>query len=189
MTKVIVSITALIFSMTQLWAQTPPTPPTPPEKTSTGVSYSISINGDDDGTKYSNTSVSIKKTDDIYKLTASFNKNRTQEVREALLENLGKKGLTIKGSSYTWIKNKNGDEVFECKLTKGRLRIFLDRNAVSTSAYEEMVTMGVDLKDLIAGSDSEEEAKKDLERAEKDLERAKRDLERAEKELKKAKKQ
>ncbi|GAB5399295.1 MAG: hypothetical protein Aureis2KO_08800 [Aureisphaera sp.] len=189
MTKVIVSITAIVLSMFQAMAQTPPTPPSPPEKTNTGVSYSISINGDEDDSKYSNTSVSIKKTNDTYKLTASFNKNRTSEVRNALLDHLGKKGLTINGSTYNWVQNKYGDEVFECKLTKGHLRIVMDKNALESKLYDNMVTMGVALKDLIAGSDSKDDAKRDMERAERELERAQRNLERAQRELKRAKKQ
>jgi len=181
MKNVILFISVLVLVSLKAIAQAP-APPAPPETSNTGTSYSISINGDDHD-KYSNTSVSIKKTETTYKFTARFNKSRTNEVQDALLKSLGASNLEKKGSTYIWSTYKQGDEEFECKLTKGNLRMTVDKELASAQFYKKIEALGIELKDLISGTDSKATAQKKLERAKKDLERAQRDLQRAEKEL------
>jgi hypothetical protein len=183
-------VTAL-FATFSLNAQTVPEPPTPPKtKTTSGTSYSISIENDDDE---HNSSVSISISDDTYKFRGSYHKSKNEGVKAILLDQLGENNLTKNGHTYLWSENKNGDEVFECKLTKGHLRMYLDTDVASKGFTEKVKKLGNDLKYFISGTDPEKEtvkasekAKLDIERAQRDLERAKRDLERAEREAKRA---
>lgn len=188
MTLTIAMIGLSLFSLNA--QSTPESPETP--KTTKGTSYSISINNDDD--KSSNSSVSISKTDDTYKFRANYHNSKNEGVKAIVLKSLGKTNLNIKGNTYLWTDSKNGDEVFECKLTKGHLRMSLDTNLVSHEFSEKIKSLGNELKYYISGTDKNKEnaknaerAKKDLERAERDLERAKRDLERAERDAKRTK--
>ncbi|WP_299883851.1 hypothetical protein [uncultured Lacinutrix sp.] len=177
---------AILFafiSTLSLNAQSTPEPPTPPS-TSTGVSYSISVDNDDNRT--SNSSVSVSITEDTYKFRASFHKTKNKGVKTMLFKALGEKNLSVNGNTYLWTNNQNSDEIFECKLTNGRLRMHVDLNYASKEFSKKINALGNDLKYYISGRDrKKEEAKKteramrDLERAEKELERAKRDLERA----------
>ena len=186
------SIVALL-SINNLNAQTTPEPPTPPKTTKTsGTSYSISIDNDNDET--SNSSISVKTTDDYYKFRASFHKSKNDAVKNKLINTLGRHHLEVNGNTYLWTNSKNNDEVFECKLTKGHLRISLDTEVASDAFTQKVIAMGKDLKYLISGTDRKEEeakqaerARREIERAQRDLERAKRDLERAERNAKRSK--
>ncbi|BAO75650.1 hypothetical protein WPG_1420 [Winogradskyella sp. PG-2] len=184
-----------LFSTLELNAQTKPQPPTPPEtpktKTTSGTSYSISIENDDD--ESSNSSVSISISDDSYKFRASYHKSKNNGVKAILIEKLGKGNLTVKGNTYLWSDSQSGDEIFECKLTKGHLRMYVDTEFASKGFIEKINNLGQDLKYYISGTDPQKEeeraaakAKREIERAERDLARAKRELARAEREAKRA---
>lgn len=172
------------LSVITLQAQTTPEPPTPP-KTTSGTSYSISIDNDDDET--SNSSVSISISDDAYKFRASFHKSKTEGVKSMLVNQLGKTNLKVNGNTYIWSDSKNGDDVFESKLTRGHLRMYLDTEVSSKEFLEKINTLGNDLKYYISGTDPKKEKAKKAERAQRDLERAQRDLERAKRDLERAK--
>lgn len=184
-------VTAL-FSTFSLNAQITPEPPTPPTtKSSSGTSYSISIDNDDD-IKH-NSSVSISKSDDSYKFKASYHKSKNEGVKALLLDKLGKSNLIVKGNTYLWSDSQSGDEVFECKSTKGHLRMYVDTEVASKVFVEKINTLGNKLKYYISGSDAKKEeaksaerAKRELERAEREVARAKRELARAEREAKRA---
>ncbi|WP_400075918.1 hypothetical protein [Winogradskyella sp. R77965] len=181
-----------LFSTFSLEAQTVPDPPKPPKtKTTSGTSYSISIDNDDD--VKSNSSVSISISNDSYKFRASYHKSKNDAVKAMLIDKLGKGNLTINGNTYLWSDSQSGDEVFECKLTKGHLRMYVDTEVASKGFTEKINKLGNDLKYFISGTDPKKEeakkaerAKRDIERAERELERAKRELERAEHEAKRA---
>ena len=191
---------AIVFaclSVFNLNAQSAPEPPTPPKtitSTSTGTSHSISIENDDD--IKSNSSVSVSISDDTYKFRASFHKSKNSGLKAMLLKDLGEKNLSISGNTYLWSESKSGDEVFECKLTNGRLRMYVDLNNASEGFSKKIKNLGNNLKYYISGTDHKKEkakntdrAKRALERAERELERAKRDLKRAEREAKRAREQ
>ncbi len=182
-------VTAL-FSTLSLNAQTVPDPPKPPKTTSSSSSsHSISVDNDDD--QEHSSSVSISVSDDSYKFRASYHKSKNEGVKAMLLNQLGKENLTIKGNTYLWTGDQSGNEVFECKLTKGHLRMYVDTEAVSNGFMEKINKLGNDLKYFISGTDPKKEeaknaehAKRELERAEIELERAKRELERVERDAK-----
>lgn len=185
-------ITAL-FSTIGLNAQTVPDPPKPPKTTSSSSSTSYSVEVDTDDDKH-NSSVSISISDDSYKFKASYHKTKNEGVKAMLLDRLGRKNLSINGNTYLWADNQSGDEVFECKLTKGHLRMYVDIEMASKGFIEKINKLGNDLKYFISGTDPKKEearatskAKNEIERAERELERAKRELARAEREAKRAK--
>ena len=191
MKNLILAIT-LLFSLSIL-AQATPTPPKTTTSTKTSSSYSFKMSDDDD--THSSSSISVTKSDDSYKFRASFHSSKTEKIKNVIIDRLGKENLSVKGSTYQWNKDKNGDEIFECKLTKGHVRIYLNIDEVSSSFYNKIDALGEELKFAISGSRSKnnakadaKRAKNDLERAERDLERAKRDLERAKRELERSKK-
>nr|WP_321245321.1 hypothetical protein [uncultured Psychroserpens sp.] len=180
---------AIVFAFLSVYglnAQSAPEPPTPPKTTTTnGTSYSISIDNDDDET--SNSSVSISISDDTYKFRSSFHKSKNAGVKTMLLKTLGKTNLKINGNTYLWSDSKSGDEVFECKLTKGHLRMHLDTDVASKGFLNKIQELGNDLKYYISGTDRKKEDAKKTEHAQRDLERAQRDLERAQRDLERAK--
>jgi len=184
-----------LFSTFGSNAQTVPDPPKPPTTPSTSSSTSSHSLEFDTDNKRHNSSVSISVSDNSYKFRASYHKTKNEGVKAMLLDQLGKGNLTISGSTYLWSESQGGDTIFECKLTKGRLRMYVDTEVESSGFVEKINTLGNDLKYFISGTDAKKEeakkaerAKQELERAERELERAKRELESAEREANRAKK-
>lgn len=181
-----------LFLTFGLNAQSTPEPPKPPKTKSSSTSYSIEVDTDDD---QHNSSVSISISDDSYKFRASYHKSKNEGVKAILLDKLGKGNLTVNGSTYLWIDNQSSDDVFECKLTKGHLRMYVDTEVASKGFIEKINNLGNDLKYFISGTDPKKEearatskAKSEIERAERELARAKRELARAEREAERASK-
>lgn len=167
-----------LFLSTNLFAQEPPTPPKT-SSTSKSTSYSITFDTDD---SEENSSISIKRNDDIYKFSAKFHETKTGSIKKLLIDKLGKSNLKIDGDTYRWIEIENGEKLYDCKLTDNSLKIYVDKEYANAKLVDMMDAFGAVLKDAISGTDSEEDAKKeaerDLRKAERDLERAKRHLER-----------
>ncbi len=184
MRKLIIILVISIAIIGNAYSQSTPETPEPP-KTTKGISYSLNFDSDDDNY---NSSIYIKRNDNVYKFNAKFDKSKTNTVKDLLLNKLDKRELTIDGDTYLWKKMSEGEEVFRCKLTNGRLKIFVDKEYLSKKFSYMIDEFGTVLKDAISGEDSKKEsmkrAKRDLEKAERDLERAKRDLERAKRKLK-----
>jgi ABC-type uncharacterized transport system involved in gliding motility auxiliary subunit len=173
-----------LFSTFSLNAQTVPDPPKPPQ-TSSSTSHSISVDNDDDQ-KHSS-SVSISVSGDSYKFKANYHKSKNQGVKAILLNQLGKENLTINGNTYLWTESQRGNDVFECKLTKGHLRMYVDTDVVSKGFVGEINKLGNDLKYFISGTDPKKEEAKNTEHAKRRLESAKRELELAKQELERVK--
>ena len=171
-----------IFLSTSLFAQKTPTPPKTP-KTSKGTSYSITFDTDD---AEDNSSVSIKRNDNVYKFNAKFHESKTGSIKKLLVDKLGKSDLKVDGDTFRWVKSENGDKLYDCKLTDNSLKIYVDKEYANSKIVEMIDEFGSVLKDAISGTDSEEDAKKDAERALKDAERAlakaKREVERLKRE-------
>ncbi|QOD61900.1 hypothetical protein H9I45_05520 [Polaribacter haliotis] len=187
MKTLLLPILIATFLTTSLFSQsTPITPKTPSKVTTTskGTSYSITFDTDD---KEDNSSVSIKRNDNIYKFTASFHESKTGSIKKLLVDKLGNSNLTVSGDTYRWIKTENGDKLYDCKLTDDSLKIYVDKEYANSKVVDMMDEFGEVLKDAISGTDSKEEAKKiaesELKSAERELARAKRALEKVKKRL------
>lgn len=104
-----------------------------------------------------------------------------------LVDKLGNSNLKVSGDTYIWTKIKNGNKLYDCKLTEDTLKIYVDKEFLNSKTIEIMNTLGDEVKDLISGSDSKEDAKRLAERelitAEKELVRAKIELEKVRRRL------
>jgi hypothetical protein len=172
-----------VFFVSSIFSQSTPKPP----KTNKSSSYSFTFDTDD---KEENSSVSIKRNDNIYKLTARFHESKTGSIKKLLVDKLGNSNLTVSGEVYRWIKKENGEKLYDCKLTENNLKIYVDKEFANSKFIDMMNEFGVVLKDAISGSDSKEDEKKEnekeLKRAERALSKAKRELERIKRKFKKS---
>jgi hypothetical protein len=182
--KNLFSITvAILFLSGITFGQATPKPPKTPKTTSSSTtksnSYSISFDTD---AKEGNSSVSIKRNDNIYKFSAKFHESKFKSLKKLVVDQLGDKYLTVSEDMYKWIKTENGEKIYECKLTEDRLRIYVDKEYASSNIINMMNDFGDVLKDAISDTDSkksaEEVTQRELKIAERALERAKREVER-----------
>jgi hypothetical protein len=172
MKAIILTSAIVLFLSANLFAQTSTS------TTSKGTSYSITFDTDD---AEDNSSVSIKRNDDIYKFNAKFHESKTGSIKKLLVDKLGKLDLKVDGGSYRWVKSENGEKLYDCKLTDNTLKIYVDKEYANSKIVAMMDDFGVALKDVISGTDSKkqekEDAERELKRAEKALANAKRELE------------
>ncbi len=155
MKKRILTTIVAIISVTTMFAQaTPDTPETPKTatETSTSTTTSYSYSNDNNTIKTGNSSVSIVKTDDIYKLKASFGSKKTREVRELLIDKIGRRNLEVTGGNYLWLQKNDGEKIFSCKLSSGRLKIYVDKEIVSADFYKKVEEAGNEIRSLISDS-------------------------------------
>jgi hypothetical protein len=172
------TVLTLFLSGNLLAQATPVTPET--KKTTKEKSYSFTFDTDN---SEENSSVSIKRNDDIYKFSAKFHESKTGSIKKLLVDKLGNSNLTVIGDTFRWIETENGEKLYDCKLTDSTLKIYVDKEYANSKVIDMMDELGVVLKDAISGTDSKKEAKESAERelrkAERELARAKRELERA----------
>ncbi|TXD53615.1 MULTISPECIES: hypothetical protein [unclassified Polaribacter] len=175
------TVAALFLSSSTFGQGTPKTlktPKTTSSSTTKSNSYSFSFDTDD---KEENSSVSIKRNDNVYKFSAKFHESKFESLKKLVTDKLGDKNLTVSKDMHKWLKSENGEKVYECKLTEDRLRIYVDKEYASTNMITMMNDFGDVLKDAISGTDSKqqdkEEAERALKKAEKALKRAQRELE------------
>ena len=135
-------------------AQTTPEPPSPPKTPQTSTSKSYSAVEKDTKDKH-NSSVSISISDEDYKFKARYHQSKNEGVKAILIEELGKSNLKVNGNTYLWANGDYGNDVFECKLTKGQLKIYLDTNVASESFFNKIKTLGDELKYYISGTSAD----------------------------------
>lgn len=177
---------AALFSTLSLSAQSTPNPPQTPNPPETSTSETRSVSTSRNMEENSSSSISVATTNENYKFRARYNKSKTEGVKAMLLENLDKDNLKVTGSTFTWTDKSTGGEVFKCRLSKGQLRILVDKLEASEDFVNKISELGNDIKHYVSGTSALEESKKakakaerELERAERELARAKRDVERA----------
>lgn len=174
--KHIVTILALsCFSFFVSAQETPPPPKTPPTSSS---SYKSRSSGNGSSSSHS---ISVNNDNLSYKFRARFSKKMSSKIQTFLLKELGNKNYTKLKTTSLWKIEKNDETAFSCKLSKGTLKIYLDKEAFSEKFQQQILTMGDKLKYLISGRDPKEMKKRELEKARKRLERAEKDYERAKK--------
>ncbi|NER14933.1 hypothetical protein GWK08_15865 [Leptobacterium flavescens] len=114
-------------------------------------SVSVSIS-DNNGQSRSSTSISVSSDNDSYHLTARFDKHKTEKVKSFLMDELGTKNHSAKGSSHEWEKEENNELLYLIRLSNGRLKIFLDKELASESTIRLFEGMGEEVSELISGS-------------------------------------
>lgn len=181
MKTILITIMAISFGLMAAFAQTnPPTPPPPPSsevsmhsdetKTSSNYSYSESSDGDDG--RSSNISVSTSSTDDSYTFKARHDGNKDVQIKALLLKEMGKNNLEVKNGKHTWVTNSGGEEVYEIKFSKGRLRIDLDKTIASAELEKKIVRLGKSARTIISGVSDEKRKVALLQREAERMQRA-----------------
>ena len=183
------SVISLFLVNTAIAQVVPKTPKTTSKSSSTtksSSSYSVTFNTDE---HEENSSISIKRSDDIYKFTAKFHESKLSSIRKLVIDKLGKTDLKITNNTYKWTKNENDKKLYDCSLTDNTLKIYVDKEYSNSKTIDMMEDLGAALKDAITGNDSKEEAKndakRDLKNAERELEKAKRKVENAKRRVEK----
>ena len=180
--KYIVTIIALVCMNYTYAQETPTPPPTPETPSSTGSSrYTSRSSGNGSSSSHS---ISVKNDNLSYRFRASFSKKLSSKIRTYLIKELGSKNLQNSKATSIWKIDKNDETAFSCKLNKGSLKIYLDKEAFSEKFQQQILVMGNELKYMISGRDPKEMKKRELEKARKRLERAEKDYERAKKKAK-----
>ncbi len=116
-------------------------------QTSSNNKVTVNYSSDDDSNGYK-INISVSNTDDIYTLKASFPSDKTDKVKKFLNDHLETK-MSKSYGSYSWNYNNRGEEGYKVKLRKGKLSVFLDKEAVSIDLVEDLIYAFTDLRELI----------------------------------------
>ncbi|SEK31598.1 hypothetical protein SAMN04487910_0233 [Aquimarina amphilecti] len=135
--KTIILMLCMAFTMPMINAQT-----------SSNSKVTVNYSSDDTGGKGYKVNISISNTDDTYTLKASFPSHKTDEVKKFLNNHLEAKMSKVYGS-YAWNYNSKGEEGYKVKLRKGKLSVYLDKEALSIDLLEDLIDAFSDLRDLI----------------------------------------
>ena len=160
------------------------------DENSSTVTYSSSDNGE-------NSSISVKESNSVYKLRASYDAKYHDNIFKLLYKELGEANQR-NGDRFNWEKSKGNETIYECDLAEGNIRLYLDKDQLSNKEFEKLKDLAEKITDKIGGGsysynshgvkiEIEKSEEKSLEKAEKELELAKKELERALKEVEKAK--
>ncbi|ADY30161.1 hypothetical protein [Cellulophaga lytica] len=168
-------------------AQTIPTPPKPPT-THTSSSSSMSYSKTSSDNQGGNISIAISNTNDSYKFKAKFPEERYVEIVSVLKNELESKKMTKSGSTYSWVSNANGNEVYNVNLNSKKLTMSLDKSIASDALITKFEALGKTLKTVISGNDETkreaEELQREADRLLRDAERMKREAARIQREAK-----
>ncbi|MFT7072290.1 hypothetical protein [Patiriisocius sp. Uisw_017] len=177
MKTILITIMAISSGLMAAFAQKNPPPPSSEvsvhsdeTKTSSNYSYSESSDGDDGGS--SNISVSTSSTDDSYMFRARHDGNKDAKIKALLLKEMGRNNLEVKNGKHTWVTNSGGEEVYEIKFSKGRLRIDLDKTIASAELEKKIVRLGKSARTIISGVSDEKRKVVTLQREAERMQRA-----------------
>ncbi len=172
MKTILITILTVFICVLNSYTQSFPEPPQPPNS---GVTFTRT-------TSKVSSSTSVSSTGNSYKFKSRFqNSKRTgvenilKDVLKDITYNKTKKGIV-------WNRLVDGEIAFECVLTKRRLKIILNKEAVSTSFLEKIEELGEDLQEYV--STHKEHTFKN--RSERSLARAEIRLKRAKEEMQKS---
>lgn len=170
MRTIVYILLSILLGMLRSYAQdTSETKTTTEGKTNNEISFSF--DGDLSFSGNENTYFSTSDSDDTYKVRAKFHDRKTAKVRAYLLEELGKKNMTTSGSRQQWKVEYNGDTGYEVKLDDGSLRIFIDKELVTSNLLNKFKTITKNIKNYTSGKSDEKNEEERLKREEERLER------------------
>lgn len=170
MRTIVYILLSILLGMLRSYAQdTSETKTTTEGKTNNEISFSF--DGDLSFSGNENTYFSTSDSDDTYKVRAKFHDRKTAKVRAYLLEELGKKNMTTSGSKQQWKVEYNGDTGYEVKLDDGSLRIFIDKELVTSNLLNKFKTITKNIKNYTSGKSDEKNEEERLKREEERLER------------------
>lgn len=97
-------------------------------------------------------SISIQESDDVYKMSASFDERKTRKVKNYISDYTGESGPFKSGGNIVMDATTtfgNNITVY-IKFRPGRLKIKLDKDENSEEAYNEVKDMCEGIKELLA---------------------------------------
>ena len=189
MKTIIIFTTAFVLSVTTTLAQSTPTPPTPPntnvsvhsDNDESSHSYSYSINTDDDKSG-GNVSISTSSNDDSYSFRLKYDGAKDDQIKDLLFKEMGTNNVSESAGKTTWSTTSGGEEVYEIKFSKGRLRMELDKEIASATLTKKIEAIGKQVRSMITGnSDKRSEAlrlQRDADRLRRDADRMRREADR-----------
>ncbi|NAS31561.1 hypothetical protein GTQ40_11305 [Flavobacteriaceae bacterium R38] len=138
-------LTTIVFILCAFVLQAQSDKKSKSKRKSISVSVSASSNS-----SYSSSSTSINSDDDSYSMSSRFNKDKTEAVKALLYEELGNKNLSVKNSRHEWESIIDDDIAYIVRLTNGRLKIFVDKELVSTRTYEMFERLGDEVSEIVS---------------------------------------
>jgi hypothetical protein len=185
--KLIKTTFAFLFITLTACAQTPgiPTPPTPPN--TNGSSHTEVVTS---SSSRISSSTSVSDANSSYKFRAKFHSSKRKGIENILTEALDGIQLRKRNRKLEWEILQGGDVLFECKLNKNRLSIFVDKELSTGKFNRRIKRLGEDLQEYISAHKRHNFASRrgnSVSRAEERLERAKRELENSIKNLEEVK--
>ncbi|WP_347923604.1 hypothetical protein [Pontimicrobium sp. SW4] len=179
MKTILISISFITLNTLSVFSQQlPPPPPKPPimgNNTSGYYSKNTSI-GIHDNQK-SNVSISISSTDAFYKLKAKFPKDRTLEIKDVLMSEMGSNNLVSKKNQDIWSVKSNGDDIYEINLRNGNISMYIDKEVASSALVEKFGDIGLIIKSFISGNDDDNSEMREADRLQREAEHMKRNAE------------
>jgi len=112
-----------------------------PSADTTENEVSFSFDGDLSFSGNENMYFSTSNSDDTYKVRAKFPARKTKKIRAYLKEELGEKNMKKSGSKQQWKMEYSGDTSYEIKVDEGSLRIFVNKELVSSSLFNKLKTI------------------------------------------------
>jgi len=141
------------------------------KKGETNNEISFSFDADLSFSGNENMYFSTSDSDDTYKVRAKFPERKTAKISAYLLEELGKKNMTSTASKKQWRVEYNGDRGYEVKVEAGNLRIFIDKELVSSSLLNKFKTITKNIKNYTSGKSDEKGEEERAKQKEEHLER------------------
>lgn len=161
--------------------------------TKTDNEISFSFDGDLSFSGNENMYFSTSDSDDTYKVRARFPDRKTAKIREYLKEELDNKNMRVSGSKQQWSEDYRGDERYEVKIDDGSLRIYVDKELVSSALLDKFKKITKNIKNYTSGKSEEkreeERLKREEERQEREAEQLIREADRKLREAKRLQKE
>ncbi|TCI84640.1 hypothetical protein [Tenacibaculum sp. M341] len=185
MKSIQITLLIVLIAVVNVYSQTSVEIPTPPE--------TPSISNSQTQTRSRSSSVSISNSNSQYKFRSRFHKSKKAEIEQQLKEAFSTMEYEEKKGEISWNRYADGEIAFECTLTKGRLRIWLNKKAFSSTFINKIEDLGEDLQNSISNNSSHLQVTKSnsggsLSAAQARVERAKKELERSMENLKRVQK-
>lgn len=99
--------------------------------------------------KSTKTSVSISDSDGSYTLRAEFDSWKRAKLQKLLSDNLDKNFLTVRDNTMIWKKENNGETAYSFTLSDEKLKVSIDKELVSKSAFEKFKSLGDEISDVL----------------------------------------
>ncbi len=140
MKTILITILAVFIGTLNSCAQSFPEPPQPPNSERTFIQTTSKVSS----------STSVSSSNSTYKFKSKFQKSKRNGVEDILKNVLEDITYNKTKKGIVWNKLVDGEVAFECVLTKRRLKIIVQKEAVSTSFLAKIEELGEDLREYVS---------------------------------------